>query len=186
MYQKKGAFVAAAFLLGTALGPSAPGIPSRENISADQVERGNERPAPTASKDTLGPSIEEAREMIIGTWIQDLSVKDQSINTPEKGPMRWVFTKDGTLKRYRRKDAGVYELDETVQYALVDKNPRTDQKASEASGFIAYLKTTQSDGDVEYSVVVNVKRKSDSSFLFIQFTGATITSVHFKPPNAFN
>ncbi|MCS3751338.1 hypothetical protein GGQ19_002529 [Salinibacter ruber] len=145
-----------------------------------------DRPAPTTSKDTLGPSIEEAREMIIGTWIQDLSVKDQSINTPEKGPMRWVFTEDGTLKRYRRKDAGVYELDETVQYALVDKNPRTGQKASEAPGFIAYLKTTQSDGDVEYSVVVNVKRKSNSSFLFIQFTGATITSVHFKPPNALN
>ncbi len=100
--------------------------------------------------------------------------------------MRWVFTEDGTLKRYRRKDAGVYELDETVQYALVDKNPRTGQKASEAPGFIAYLKTTQSDGDVEYSVVVNVKRKSNSSFLFIQFTGATITSVHFKPPNALN
>ncbi|MCS3862066.1 hypothetical protein GGP86_001847 [Salinibacter ruber] len=182
MYQKKGAFVAAAFLLGTALGPSAPGIPSPENISADQVERGNERPAPTASKDTIGPSVEEAREMIVGTWIEDVS---DEIGVYKKGPKKRVFTEDGTLKRYRRTDAGTYELEETVQYALVDKNPRTGQKASETGLFAAYLKTTESDGDIYYNVVDNINREADPSYLSLQYTGASATTVSFSPPSAF-
>jgi len=132
-------------------------------------------------------SLDWVRQEIVGTWLQDRSVKDRSIDAPKKGPMKWVFTEDGTLKKYRRSDGGNYQLDRTVQYALVRKNPETGQKLSDnAGGPIAYLKTTESDGEVEYSPVANINRSADPPFLYLQFTGATITSVHFSPPSAFN
>jgi hypothetical protein len=120
--------------------------------------------------------------MIVGTWIEDVSDK---IGVYEKGPKKRVFTEDGTLKRYRRTDAGTYELEETVQYALVDKNPRTGQKASEARSFIAYLKTTESDGETYYNVLTNVNRESDPPYLYLQYAGASATTVSFSPPSAF-
>jgi hypothetical protein len=130
MYQKKGAFVAAAFLLGTALGPSAPGIPSPENISADQVERGNERPAPTASKDTIGPSVEEAREMIVGTWIEDVSdeigvYKKARKNgySPRTGPSRGTAAPTPGPTSWRRPSS---MLSSTKTPAPVRKHRRPD------------------------------------------------------------
>jgi hypothetical protein len=178
VYLKRVVLITAVLILGAAAGGGS--VP--ETVIANQAEGGEERPAPTASKDTLGPSIEEAREMIIGTWIEDVS---DEIGVYEKGPKKRVFTEGGTLKRYRRTDAGTYELKETVQYALVDKNPRTGQKASDFGSLIAYLKTTQPDGDTYYDVVNNVNRKADPPYLSLQYTGASATTVSFKPPSAF-
>lgn len=97
-----------------------------------------------------------------------------------------MFTDDGTLKRYRRTDAGIYELEETVRYALVDKNPRTGQRASDTKLFVAYLKITESDGDIRYNVVNNVNRAGDPSYLSLQYIGAaSATTMSFKPPSAF-
>jgi hypothetical protein len=142
-----------------------------------------ERPAPTARVDTIGPTVEEAREMIVGTWIEDVS---DTIGVYEKGSKKRVFTEDGTLKRYRRTDTGVYELEETVQYALVDKNPRTGQRASETGLFAAYLKITDPDGDLHYHVVDNISRAGDPSYLSLQYIGAaSATTVSFSPPSAF-
>ncbi len=120
--------------------------------------------------------------MIVGTWIEDVS---DEIGVYEKGPKKRVFTEDGTLKRYRRTDAGTYELEETVQYAIVDKNPRTGQKASETGLFAAYLKTTEPDGDIYYNVVDNINREADPPYLSLQYTGASATTVSFSPPSAF-
>lgn len=154
------------------------------------VSAGAAGPVPPAERseaagaDTIEvPSIEEARQLIVVTWIEDVS---DEIGTYTKGPKKWVFTEDGTLKKYRRTDGGPYQLDRTVQWNLVNKNPETGQEASNTNSLIAYLKTTESDGDVEYSVLTNVNRSADPSYLVIDFTGATITSVHFKPPSAFN
>mgnify|MGYP000034547731 CR=1 FL=1 len=171
--------IAALAVAGSAL-RFAPEEAARPASSAEQSE--------AAQADTIEiPSIEKIRQRIVGTWIQDRSVKDRSIDAPKKGPMKWVFTEDGTLKKYRRSDGGNYQLDRTVQYALVRKNPETGQKLSDnAGGPIAYLKTTESDGEVEYSPVANINRSADPPFLYLQFTGATITSVHFSPPSAFN
>jgi len=134
----------------------------------------------SAAGDTL--TVEDVRNMIVGTWIEDVS---DEIGVYEKGPKKQVFTEDGTLKRYRRTDAGTYELEETVQYALVDKNPRTGQRASDFGSLIAYLKTTQPDGDTYYNVVNNVNRKADPPYLSLQYTGASATTVSFSPPSAF-
>ncbi|MCS3758184.1 hypothetical protein [Salinibacter ruber] len=161
---------------------AATGRPAPEADLDGQAEAGQDRPIATASKDTIGPSVEEAREMIVGTWIEDVS---DEIGVYEKGPKKRVFTEDGTLKRYRRTDAGTYELEETVQYALVDKNPRTGQRASDFGSLIAYLKTTQPDGDTYYNVVNNVNRKADPPYLSLQYTGASATTVSFSPPSAF-
>jgi hypothetical protein len=173
-------FVVVLLVLAAVGGRSAP-----EADLDGQAEAGQDRPITTASKDTtIGPSVEEAREMIVGTWIEDT---DGSIAGTKKGPKKRVFTEDGTLKRYRRTDAGTYELEETVQYALVDRNPRTGQKASNATpgSLIAYLKTTESDGDTYYNVLTNVNREANPPYLAIDYTGATITRVVFHPPSAF-
>ncbi|WP_259182474.1 hypothetical protein [Salinibacter ruber] len=175
-------FAIAVLTLGLASGHSAPGESHLEAAFGRQAEAVQNHPAPTASKDTIVPSVEEAREMIVGTWIEDVSDK---IGVYKKGPKKRVFTEDGTLKRYRRTDAGTYELEETVQYALVDKNPRTGQKASETGLFAAYLKTTESDGDIYYNVVDNINREADPSYLSLQYTGASATTVSFSPPSAF-
>jgi hypothetical protein len=120
--------------------------------------------------------------MIVGTWIEDVSDK---IGVYTKGPKKRVFTEDGTLKRYRRTDAGVYKLEETVQYALVDENPRTGQRASDFGSLIAYLKTIEPDGDVRYNVANNVNREADPPYLSLQYIGASVTTVIYSPPSAF-
>ena len=175
MHWSERVFVIAILVWGGAVLPVPVG---RAHLPVSPAERSE-----AAEADTIGPSIKEAREMIVGTWIEDVS---DEIGTYTKGPKKWVFTEDGTLKKYRRTDGGPYQLDRTVQWNLVNKNPETGQEASNTNSLIAYLKTTESDGDVEYSVLTNVNRSADPSYLVIDFTGATITSVHFKPPSAFN
>jgi hypothetical protein len=182
MYRRKAAFRATVLLALAVIEVAVTGLDAGA-ASASQAEMTAERPAPTVRADTIGPTVEEAREMIVGTWIEDVS---DTIEVYEKGPKKRVFTADGTLKRYRRTDAGVYKLEETVQYALVDKNPRTGQRASNAIGSpIAYLKTTESDGDTYYNVVNNVNRKADPPYLSLQYVGASATTVIYSPPSAF-
>lgn len=179
MYLRRVALTAAVLLVAAATVRLAPGT-----ASTSEAEEEEERPATTARRDTIGPSLEEARKLIVGTWIQDT---DGSIDGTKKGPKKRVFTEDGTLRRYRRNDSGTYQLQETVQYALVDENPHTDQKASEAGSFIAYLKTTEPDGDVNYNVLTNVNREADPPYLSIQYIGgASTTDVLYSPPSAFN
>lgn len=43
--------------------------------SASQAEIEEGRPAEIANTDTIGPSLKGARQMIVGTWIEDVSDK---------------------------------------------------------------------------------------------------------------
>jgi len=93
------------FILGVAVGPF---VPSQTTASPSSLKQ-REHTGEAVARDTL--TLAEVREMIIGTWIEDV---DGEIGEYEKGSLRWVFTEGGTVRKYE--DGELYG---THSYAVV-------------------------------------------------------------------
>lgn len=107
--------------------------------------------------DTL--TLAEVRQMIVGTWIEDV---DGEIGEYEKGSLRWVFTEDGMVRKYR--DG---KLHATESYEVVDKY-KGKQAPADISG---YLKFTRQDGDIYYMTLTSIERESERPHLYAQTHG---------------
>jgi len=123
--------------------------------------------------DTL--TLAEVREMIVGTWIEDVA---QKIGNHERGGLRWVFTEGGTVRKYE--DGELYG---THSYAVVGEH-----KGKQAPEDIAgYLKFTDQDGDVRYMTLTSITRGSKRPHLYVKTHGmaGNTESLHFVPARLF-
>jgi hypothetical protein len=168
VYQRKIAFAAAILILGVATNSSVSG--NSHIVRSISEQEGH---AVSAVPDTVAQTVEEVRQMVVGTWIQDAGD-----NT--KGTQKWVFTEDGTLRKYRRK-GGSYQLEDTNEYTITGQ--RNGQRAPES--IAAYLKIFPENGEVYYGIIRGISR-GESPQLFIQFTtGASVSNFDFEPPKSF-
>lgn len=124
--------------------------------------------------DTLDlPTVEEARQMIVGTWIEDV---DGSIDGTKKGAKKWVFTDGGTVRKYRNGELYAEQRYEIVQRYGGMQKPDT---------VVGYLKFTRSNGSVYHLTLRNLRR-GDDPVLYIQYNGPGAAPALFKPPHVFN
>jgi len=123
--------------------------------------------------DTL--TLEEVRNMIIGTWIEDV---DGAIDSYENGDLKWVFTEAGTVKKYE--DGKLYS---TQEYAVVGK-----YKGKQAPEDIAgYLRFTDQDGDVRYMTLSSIRRDDTFPHLSVGTHGVAgnTETLFFVPAQVF-
>ncbi|WP_251965503.1 hypothetical protein [Salinibacter ruber] len=155
--------------------PSAPYGTFSVSVSASQAEEVQDHPAPTASKDTIGPSVQEAREMIIGTWIEDV---DGDIGSYKKGALKWVFTEDGRVRKYR--NGSRYA---TQDYAVVEKYDG-QQAPDDIAG---YLKFTDQDGEVSHMTLSSIRRDDRFPHLSVGTHGiaGSTETLFFVPARVF-
>ncbi len=144
----------------TAASPSGPG----------EQKRSSALPVPD---DTL--TLAEVREMIVGTWIEDVA---QKIGNHERGGLRWVFTEGGTVRKYE--DGEPYG---THSYAVVGEHKGT-QAPEDIAG---YLKFTDQDGDVRYMTLTSITRGSKRPHLYVKTHGmaGNTESLYFVPARLF-
>ena len=151
------------------------------------VSAGAAGPVPPAERseaagaDTIEvPSIEEARQLIVGTWIENIA---QELGNHEKGKSKWVFTQGGTLRKYRRNDTGEYELYGTYDYNIVGQ-----YKGKEAPEDITgYLEFTEPEGGTYYMTIESIHRGEKRPHLYVGTHGmaGNTESIYFMPPRIF-
>ena len=130
----------------------------------------------SAAGDTL--TVEDVRNMIVGTWTEDVS---EEVGAFEKGSHEWVFTEDGTLRKYR--DGA---LSETVEYEITQECEDDRMGHLEAASTqLAMLKETYSDGSVLCKYVTNMKKSGEGlpepPFLLIGTQGGNIYFGKYSP-----
>lgn len=86
--------VASLFALGAAVGPFVP-----SQTTASPSNHRWERAGEAVAGDTL--TLAEVREMIVGTWIEDVAHVAQNIGNHKRGGLRCVFTEGGTVRNCR-------------------------------------------------------------------------------------
>jgi serine/threonine-protein kinase RIO1 len=123
--------------------------------------------------DTL--TLDEVRKMIVGTWIEDV---DGDIGSYRKGDLKWVFTEDGMVRKYR--DGSRYA---TQEYAVV--GTYDGQQAPE--DIAGYLRFTDQDGEVNHMTLSSIRRDDTFPHLSVgthEMAGNTET-LFFVPARVF-
>jgi len=118
------------------------------------------------------PTVEEVRQMIVGTWIEDTA----GIGKNETGSKKWVFTDGGTVRKYRNGD-----LFAEQSYQVVKRYDEM-QDPGEIDG---YLKFTRPNGEVYHATIQTIQRGEDP-VLLVMHHGVSPTSTIFKPPQVFD
>ena len=99
-------------------------------------------------------TIEDAQNMIVGTWTEDVS---EEVGTFEKGAHVWTFTEDGTLRKYRDGN-----LVRTVEYEVTQQCEDKYMGNLEAAPTqVAMLKETHSDGSVLCEYIISIRKDGD-------------------------
>ena len=142
----------------------------------DAYQRSGSEKVETAQKtasDTLDlPTVEEARPMIVGTWIEDVA---SEVGSHRKGAKKWVFTDGGTVRKYR--DGELYAKQD---YEIVQRY----DEMQDPDEIVGYLKFTRPSGEVYYATLTNIERGEDP-ILYVKHHGPSVPATLLVPPNAF-
>jgi len=160
-------------ILGVARVPDPPLKPDARLLCRKQPPQVATAGAHHLNADTLDlPTVEEARQMIVGTWIDDVA---SEVCSHRKGAKRWVFTDGGTVRKYRNG-----ELYAEQDYEIVQRY----DEMQDPDEIVGYLKFTRPSGEVYYATLTNIERGKDP-ILYVKHHGPSVPATLFVPPDAF-